>query len=856
MTSFIERELRDFEDPDTTPHLDRKRTVRSIFCTQLAKGIFIALIVAILVPTLTYFFVISRNVPDNDEDAEQYYCLILEEFRIPCGNLNISQNECEIANCCFNETTRKCHHYLPSKYYYRLKSDGTYRASQSSSPVGSVMVQNLQLTIQNKSATTLSLTIHESSETIEPINVESTNFTITQSDTKMVLEVADPDGDTIFSTSKGALIASENYWEWSFQFSNGTLFGLDRNSIELEPSEALTKVIYKNRLDHLTQPILWAHQNGKFHGALFRNEGPLEIQILSSNMVILRSLLGGKLEVELFLGPTPADLYRSQTEEVTVPPLWFLGTHHCRKGDSMILSELLAAYAANDVSDFDTDCFHENLFLALQNSSKLKQDVEEVQDYINESIKGGRKFLLSLPPHILNDAGNELYQTAQKLDVLYKYQSGLIYNGTYLGQKVVFPDFSNETIRQYNEVLINWLETVLKVDSFSGFVMNDNWPQDESYENVEKGDFPYYSSAIEDQMQYTLPWTVQGTDKVLHLKKHNSYGEFQNSSLHAYLKSWSSEEPLIASSTKQYGNTEPVISDHLDTTWDNFRIYLNKILFSSITGNRLVGLPICGDTASYNKTLHEALCIRWYIAAATMPYFRVSSGDVFRDPANLNSQFAANIVRAAMERRKLLQDYYYTLLQNPAPLVRPMYYDYFKNNVTFSMEGQYTIGSELIVAHPLSVGKNKLQVFLPKEKAVWYEFWGGTMFAPQEDSEYFDIDALESDWTMLVAQGNIIPLTKSTTVELIIALNCTSKENCQANGSLLKDKNLLKFSATKTEVTVDGLPADCDYTLRYVSVYGYQNYTNGYSGLYEKNLELCNGNGNITIKYSDEVLWS
>lgn len=132
------------------------------------------------------------------------------------------------------------------------------------------MVQNLQLTIQNKSASKLSLTIHETSETIEPISVENSNFTITQSDTKMILEVSDQDGDTIFSTSKGALIASENYWEWSFQFSNGTLFGLDRNLIELDASESLTKVIYKNQLDHLTQPVLWAHQNGKFHGKLHK----------------------------------------------------------------------------------------------------------------------------------------------------------------------------------------------------------------------------------------------------------------------------------------------------------------------------------------------------------------------------------------------------------------------------------------------------------------------------------------------------------------------------------------------------------------------------------------------------------
>lgn len=40
----------------------------------------------------------------------------------------------------------------------------------------------------------------------------------------------------------------------------------------------------------------------------------------------------------------------------------------------------------------------------------------------------------------------------------------------------------------------------------------------------------------------------------------------------------------------------------------------------------MIGVPVCGDTDSFNKSSHETLCIRWYIAAATMPYFRVSSG--------------------------------------------------------------------------------------------------------------------------------------------------------------------------------------------------------------------------------------
>lgn len=85
-------------------------------------------------------------------------------------------------------------------------------------------------------------------------------------------------------------------------------------------------------------------------------------------------------------------------------------------------------------------------------------------------------------------------------------------------------------------------------------------------------------------MQYTLPWTIQGPDKVLHLGKHNSYGQYQYSALHTYLNSLITDQYVIISSTKVYGNTEPTILDNFKTSWDNFRVYLNKILFSSITG--------------------------------------------------------------------------------------------------------------------------------------------------------------------------------------------------------------------------------------------------------------------------------
>lgn len=95
---------------------------------------------------------------------------------------------------------------------------------------------------------------------------------------------------------------------------------------------------------------------------------------------------------------------------------------------------------------------------------------------------------------LIND-NNPLYNTAKNLNILYRNQSsGNIYNGTYLGTSVAFPDFSNSTLAsQFMQALVEWIDSQLGLDNISGFVLNDNWPQDDSYVNVDKTDLSYYS---------------------------------------------------------------------------------------------------------------------------------------------------------------------------------------------------------------------------------------------------------------------------------------------------------------------------------------------------------------------------
>lgn len=71
-----------------------------------------------------------------------------------------------------------------------------------------------------------------------------------------------------------------------------------------------------------------------------------------------------------------------------------------RKGKSTILGEILSIYQENATSLFGTECIHENLFVALQNSSVEPGNITALQDILSTFQDSGTKFLFSLPPHV------------------------------------------------------------------------------------------------------------------------------------------------------------------------------------------------------------------------------------------------------------------------------------------------------------------------------------------------------------------------------------------------------------------------------------------------------------------------
>lgn len=263
---------------------------------------------------------------------------------------------------------------------------------------------------------------------------------------------------------------------------------------------------------------------------------------------------------------------------------------------------------------------------------------------------------------------------------------------------------------------------------------------------------------MEKGMSFTLPWNSTSSSSTLHMQIHNLYGTSHLNAIKSFLSSKYPNIFLMSASKSQY-QTEPLLIENVDSTWDELAKQLQYSLFESITGEHMVSTPVCGDTQKYDP-LNEILCIRWYMIAVTMPMFRISSGFPWRDPEHLNTTYSKNQALKAINLRNQLLSYYYTLLKQNQPVIRPMFYDFYSERVTLGLEYQYMIGENILVAHPFTSGRKLLHVYLPPSIAVWYEMWGGRMYNSTVHP-WINITVLENDFVAFLAQGTLLPLIVS-----------------------------------------------------------------------------------------------
>ena len=335
----------------------------------------------------------------------------------------MNEDVCVKLGCCWNEDNTECFHSVPSQHSYSVEK------WDENMSITKIETEHLDLTprrsnclydnskavklrthvASTSSGLILRLYLYDESTTPAPDVKDPTPL----NESKFAVKVFGPDyfsvqinrnesGTLLFSTSLGPKIACDDYWELALQFpKDAAVFGLGALRLSSKP-----KVLYNSGYRLGANPfIMILDTEGRAHGILFNNRGPMEFQLLDkSNILSVKSRSNVMWDIRVFAGPSPADVMEQYTSidglRPTLPPAWALGVHICRNTERNNGSQVAddAKYFLQNAADqlpYESDCLQEGLLYGLNFSISTN-----MTDVIDEFREAGRKLLLSLPPHV------------------------------------------------------------------------------------------------------------------------------------------------------------------------------------------------------------------------------------------------------------------------------------------------------------------------------------------------------------------------------------------------------------------------------------------------------------------------
>ncbi|MFE8695926.1 alpha-glucosidase [Cytobacillus sp. FJAT-53684] len=139
---------------------------------------------------------------------------------------------------------------------------------------------------------------------------------------------------------------------------------------------------------------------------------------------------------------------------------------------------------------------------------------------------------------------------------------------------------------------------------------------------------------------------------------------------------------------------------------------------------------------SYSRS--EELLLRWIELNAFTPLFRSHEGNRPEESVQLyNNGAAADHAKVFTDIYAALAPYRKQLMkemeETGAPLVRSLFFHYPKDSNTYSMQDEFLLGEDLLVAPVLDKGKAESNVYLPK--GDWIHLWSGKKFLIEEGEE-------------------------------------------------------------------------------------------------------------------------
>ncbi|GMG16776.1 unnamed protein product [Phytophthora fragariaefolia] len=576
------------------------------------------------------------------------------------------------------------------------------------------------------------------------------------------------DGYTLFDSSGISLVVKDQYLQVSTVLgSDLSVYGIGestRDNFKMASGDKQTLwardqgSATANVNTYGSHPFfLGINSAGQAHGVLLLNSNGMDVTMDSGHLVY--QTIGGVLDFNIVVGPTPANVVSQYTKLIGRPklmPYWSYGFHQCRWGYGSVdaLRTVVSKYASNKLpldviwSDIDYMKSYHDFTLDPTNFPQTKMAA-----FMDEIHANGQKFVPIIDPGIPDDTNDYAYTKGLSMDIFIKDTSGKPYLGQVWPGPTVFPDFFHPKAKSYwgeqIQLMHNnfsfdglWIDmnelanfcpgttcvrqsgvTCPNTGSISAITTcclscsgdgnkYDNPPF--KINNVNSHDAIYNKGISTSALQY---------GSIRQYDAHNLYGITESIVTNAVQEELANKRSFVLSRSTFPGSGVHVAHWTGDNaaTWNDLRWSIPTILKFGLFGIPMVGADICGFSGASNMEL----CARWTALGSFHPFSRNHNN--LDSPAQETYVWpeVVSVGQKFIGMRYRLLPYIYTLGYHAhsegLPIARPLLMEFPTDAATYSINNQFMLGNALLVTPVVNQGATSVTGYYPA--GVWYNIF-------------------------------------------------------------------------------------------------------------------------------------
>jgi alpha-glucosidase len=453
---------------------------------------------------------------------------------------------------------------------------------------------------------------------------------------------------------------------------------------------------------------------------------------------------GGEIDYYFFYGPEVKDVvgrYTELTGRMPMPPLWALGHQMSR----------YSYYPADRILEIAKRCREEGIptdtiYLDIDYHEGFKPftwDEERFPDpegLLTALEEMGFKVIAIVDPAIKVEEGYEPYEEGIINNYFIRLKNGTLYRDNMWPGISVWPDFTRDDVREWWGGLYDEL-----IDQGVDSIWNDM---------NEPAVFNETREPKKTMVNDTVFWD-HGLNTT-HRKNHNVYALTEVMGTYEGLLDIIGEKrPFVLSRAGYSGIQRYAATWTGDNTasWEHLALQTPMFLNMGLSGLAFTGSDIGGFIGSPSPEL----LVRWYEASVFAPLFRdhTAKGTYDQEPWVFGDYYEG-IIRDYVELRYRLLPYLYTLVYEAHttgyPVLRPLFFEFQGDDNTYSIQDEFMVGSDILVAPVVSEGADERLVYLPE--GLWWDYWSDE---PIEGPCWINYDAPLERLPLFIRGGSMIP---------------------------------------------------------------------------------------------------